>query len=260
MGKIITDKLHTRTTFQRFLNKTPRSPLKKLIVSMPGLLRGLHTMSLAKSIPEGLNPRKCKQTKLREPPPVPYIPKKDKVQEEVAKLRNLQIKTSLEKDTTLNFPVWHENGTCEAFLMHVMAVLNTMKKHGHFNDYDRAQKAYEEATKAAEWVEARLALLEGTSAGMTSKHKKKALAKAKEATKEALAKAHETKPEAKEAVEALNVTEDLMKVGFQADLEKAKQARETAQGPMTAAVNLMFTFYSNLLSPESKYAWNKIVV
>jgi hypothetical protein len=28
---------------------------------------------------------------------------------------------------------------------------------------------------------------------------------------------------------------------------------------MTAAVNLMFTFYSNLLSPKSKYAWNKIV-
>jgi hypothetical protein len=29
---------------------------------------------------------------------------------------------------------------------------------------------------------------------------------------------------------------------------------------MTAAANLMFTFYSNLLSPESKYAWNKIVI
>jgi hypothetical protein len=28
---------------------------------------------------------------------------------------------------------------------------------------------------------------------------------------------------------------------------------------MTAAANLMFTFYLNLLSPESKYAWNKIV-
>jgi hypothetical protein len=51
-----------------------------------------------------------------------------------------------------------------------------------------------------------------------------------------------------------------MKDGFQADLEKAKQARETAQGTMTAAANLMFTFYSNLLSLESKYAWNKIVV
>jgi hypothetical protein len=29
---------------------------------------------------------------------------------------------------------------------------------------------------------------------------------------------------------------------------------------MTAAASLMFAFYSNLLSPESKYAWNKIVV
>ena len=68
-------------------------------------------MSLAKSVPKGLNPQECKRTKLREPPPVPYIPKKDKVQEDVAKLQNLQIKTLLEKDTTLNFPVWHKNGT-----------------------------------------------------------------------------------------------------------------------------------------------------
>ncbi len=46
--------------------------------------------------------------------------------------------------------------------------------------------------------------------------------KAKEAAKEALAKAHETKPEAKEAVEAPDVTEDSMKDGFQANLEKSK--------------------------------------
>jgi hypothetical protein len=217
-------------------------------------------MSLVKSVPEGLNPRECKQTKLRKPLPVPYIPEKDKVQEEVSKLQNLQIKTLLEKDTTLNFPLWHENGTHEAFLMHVMVVLNTMKKHCHFKDYNRAQKAYEEATKAAELAEAGLALLVGTSAGTTSKHKKKALAKAKEAIKEALAKAQETEPETKEAEEVSNVTEDSMKAGFQVDLEKAKQAQETAQGAMTAAANLMFTFYSNLLSPESKYLWNKIVI
>jgi hypothetical protein len=136
-------------------------------------------MSLAKSVPEGLNPQECEQTKLQEPPPVPYIPKKDKVQEEVVNLQKLQIKTSLEKDTMLNFPVWHENGTHEAFFMHVMAVLDAMKKRGHFNNYDRAQKAYEEAKKAAESAEAGLALLEGTSAGTTSKRKKKALAKAK---------------------------------------------------------------------------------
>jgi hypothetical protein len=166
----------------------------------------------------------------------------------------------LEKDTTLNFPVWHENGTCEAFLMHVTAVLYAMKKRGHFKDYDRAQKAYEKAKEAAELAEAGLALLKGTSAGTTSTRKKKALAKAKEATKEALAKAQETKPETKDAEEVPGVTDNSMKAGFQADLEKAKQAQETAQGAMTAAANLMFMFYSNLLSPESKFAWNKVVV
>jgi hypothetical protein len=116
----------------------PRSPFKKLIISTPTLLQGLHTISLAKSVPNGLNPQECNRTKLRKPPPVPYIPKKDKVQEEVAKLQNLKIKTSLEKDTTLNFPVWHKNGTREAFLMHVMGVLGIMKKRGHFKDYNRA--------------------------------------------------------------------------------------------------------------------------
>jgi hypothetical protein len=64
--------------------------------------------------------------------------------------------------------------------MHVTAVLDAMKKRGHFKDYEKAQRAYEEAAKkAAELVEAGLALLERTSAGMTSKRKKKVLAKAK---------------------------------------------------------------------------------
>ncbi len=144
--------------------------------------------------------------------------------------------------------------------MHVTVVLDAMKKHGHFKDYDRAQKAYEEAEKAAESAEAWLALLEGTSTGTTSKRKKTVLAKAKEAAKEALAKAQEMEPETKDAEEAPGVTDNLMKAGFQADLEKARQAQETAQGAMTAATNLMFTFYLNLLSPKSKYAWNKIVI
>jgi hypothetical protein len=108
-------------------------------------------------------------------------------------------------------------------------------------------------------MEAGLALLKGTSE-KSSKRKLKKLVKAKEAVKEALAKAQETEPENKEAVEASRATEDSMKAGFQVDLEKAMQAQETAQGAMTAATTLMFTFYSNLLSPKSKYMWNKIVV
>jgi hypothetical protein len=83
--KICTDKLYLRTNFQWFFSKAPRSSFKKLVISMPLLLRGLRTMSLAKSVPKGLRPQKCECTKLREPPPVPYIPEKDEVQEEVAK-------------------------------------------------------------------------------------------------------------------------------------------------------------------------------
>jgi hypothetical protein len=179
-------------------------------------------MSLAKSFPNGLNPQECKHTKLRKPPPVPYIPKRDKVQEEVAKLRNLQIKTSLEKDTTLYFPVWHKNGTQEAFLMHVTGALDATKKRGHFNNYDKAQKAQDEAEKAVESAEAGLALLDGTSAGTTSKRKEKALAEAKEAAQKALAKVPGPESEAKEAEEATKVTKDTMKAGFQVDLEKVK--------------------------------------
>jgi hypothetical protein len=98
--------------------------------------------------------------------------------------------------------------------MHVTAALDTMKKCGHFNDYKKAQRPYEEAKKAAELTEAGLALLEGTSAETTSKRKEKALAKAKEVAKEALAKAQETKAETKEAEEVTKVTDNLMKAGF----------------------------------------------
>jgi hypothetical protein len=187
------------------------------------------------------------------------MPTKDEVQENVTKLRNLEIKTTIEKDTTLNFPVWHKNGTREAFLMHVAAVLDAIKKHGHFQDYKKAEKAYDKAKKAVESARADLSLLDGTGVRLKKFCKKKALAKAKEATKEVLANAQDSESEAKEANEATKVNNNTMKAGFKEDLEKAKQAQEIAKGTMTAAASKKFTFYSNLLCPESKYAWNKIV-
>jgi hypothetical protein len=137
--KITTNELLTRMKFKPFLNQVPRLSYKKLIVSTPSLLQGLHTISLLKSVPEGLKPLECKRTKLREPPPVPYVPTKDEVQEEVTKFRTLEIKTFTEKDITLNFPVWHKNGTLEAFLMHVTVILDAIKKGGHFQDYKKAE-------------------------------------------------------------------------------------------------------------------------
>jgi hypothetical protein len=68
-----------------------------------------------KSVSEGLKPRECKRTKLREPPPVPYVPTKDEVQEEVAKLRNLEIKTTIEKDTLSTFRCGTRRGCGKPF-------------------------------------------------------------------------------------------------------------------------------------------------
>ncbi len=131
-------------------------------------------MSLLKSVPEGLKPQECKHTKLHEPPPVPYLPTKDEVQEEVSRLRNLEIKTMIEKDTTQNFPVWQENGTREAFLMHAMAVLDAIKKCGRFYNYKKAEVVHEEAKKSVESARAGLALLNGTGTKSKQFCKKKA--------------------------------------------------------------------------------------
>ncbi len=43
-------------------------------------------MSQLKMVPEGLKPQECERIKLREPPPVPYVPVKDEVQDEVARM------------------------------------------------------------------------------------------------------------------------------------------------------------------------------
>ncbi len=95
-------------------------------------------MSMLKTVPDGLKARECKQIQLHELPPVPYVPMKDEVQDEVARMRSMEIKTTIKKDTPLNFSVWQENRTCEAFLMHVTAVIDAVKKGGHFDDYEKA--------------------------------------------------------------------------------------------------------------------------
>jgi hypothetical protein len=64
---------------------------KELIVMSPTLLTGLHTMNMTKTAPDGLKARECERIKLREPPPVPYVPVRDEVQDEVARMRNMEI-------------------------------------------------------------------------------------------------------------------------------------------------------------------------
>jgi hypothetical protein len=178
---------------------------------------------------------------------------KNEVQDEVARMQSMEIKTTLEKDTMLNFAVWQENGIRKAFLMHVTAVLNAIKKLGHLDDYEKAVWQYEKSKEAVESARAGLLLL-GEAVRKSSKDKKKT----KEGKKLAPAKTPEPVSAAKEAKVAPAANDD-MKASFSSDLEKAKQAQRIARGAMTHATSKMFSFYSNLLSPESKYAWNKIV-
>ncbi len=62
-------------------------------------------MSMSKMVPNHMKPRECERIKLREPPSVPYVPEKDEVQDKISKMRTMEIKTQIEKDTKLNFPV-----------------------------------------------------------------------------------------------------------------------------------------------------------
>jgi hypothetical protein len=91
-----------------------------------------------------------------------------------------------------------------------------------------------------------------------AKAKKLRKKKTKEVEKDATAKVQDSESDAKEAKDAPEANDE-MKAGFLEDLEEAKQAQRTAKGAMTVAANKMLAFYLNLLPPESKYAWNKIV-
>ncbi len=88
-------------------------------------------------------------------------------------------------------------------------------------------------------------------------------------TPKAPAKAPEPEPKTpEEATESMAAfqeaqvaprTDDQLKANFLSDLEEAKKVYCIAKGAMAVAASKMFAFYLNLLSPESKYAWNKIV-
>jgi hypothetical protein len=139
--------------------------------------------------------------------------------------------------------------------MHVTAVLNAIKICGHLDNYEKATGQYEKAKEAMETARAGLLLLQ-ESVRKSSKEKKKTKEGKKVAPTKAPVKAPEPVSAAKEAKVATAANDD-MKASFSSDLGKAKQSQRIAKGAMTLAASKMFSFY--LLSPESKYAWNKIV-
>ncbi len=151
----VSENRFSRTRFQRFLSNPPCSSFKKLIISTPRLVQALRTISIAKAVPKGIKDRESKRFALQEPPPVPYVPEKDPVQETVSLLKSDQsLKTTVGVDAELCLPIWH-CGTREAFLMHVSSALEAIKKRGTFKAYKEAHEAYVEQREVAKQAKAK---------------------------------------------------------------------------------------------------------
>ncbi len=147
-------------------------------------------------------------------------------------MKNLQLNISIDKDTTLNFPVRYSDGTEEVMLMHVMETLDAIKKRGNFKANNEAQASYVEQKEVVKSAKASLSLLDGTSKGWGKSRK-------------TLKNAKEAEGKAKAANGTTEVPDNPMRATFQADLEKAKKAAKNAKGAMTTAASQMFAFYAN---------------
>jgi hypothetical protein len=255
---------------QHSLRDPPLSSLKKLIILTPRLVQGLLMMSLVKAVAKGIKDRECERFALQQHPPVPYVPEKDTVQETVSLLKSDQsLKTSIGVDVKLCLPIWHCR-MCKAFLMHVSSALGAIKKWGTIKAYKEAHKAYVEQCKVAKQAKAALALFTApTSKGKKDSKKasgkessKKSSEKEKASEKEPAKKPSEiekTSKKTKEATALADAPAPELCNKYQALYNKAIFAKETAKNKKDATAIKMFQFYTNLLSLDAKYVWNKII-
>ena len=103
-------------------------------------------MSHAKVAPEGLKPQECERNAGRSKPPIPYIPKKDVLQDAVESSANT-LKLTLPHKMELRVPVWSK-GTPEQFLVHVQQALDVIRQKSLQTALEKAIKDKEECTKA----------------------------------------------------------------------------------------------------------------
>jgi hypothetical protein len=229
------------------------------MISTPQLVHALCRMLLAKAVPKGIKDWECKRFALRERPPVPYVPDKDPVQETVSLLKNNQsLKTTIGADAELRLPIWH-CGMREAFLMHVSSALNAIKKQGTFKAYKEGYKTYVEQKEAAKEAKANLQLFT-TPASEGKKADKKGTQKTSvEASGKNRSEKEKASRKTKEGATQVDTTAPDLCAECKAIYQKATATKEAAKIQKDAAASKMIQFYTNLLSSDAKYVWNKIV-
>jgi hypothetical protein len=139
--------------------------------------------------------------------------------------------------------------------MHVSSALDAIEKRGTFKAYKEAHEAYVEQHKVVQQTKAALALL----LAPTSKGEKVSEeASEKEPAKKSSEKEKASK-KTKECAALANAPSLELCDEYQALYNKVTFAKETAKNKREAAATKMFQFYTNLLSLDAKYLWNKIV-
>ena len=107
-----------------------------------------------KVAPEGLKPQKCERKAGRSKPLIPYIPKKDVIQEVVDSSANM-LKLTLPHKVELRIPVWSK-GTPEQFVVNVQQALVAIRQKGLQTALENAINDMEECTQKL--VEANVAV------------------------------------------------------------------------------------------------------
>jgi hypothetical protein len=102
-------------------------------------------MSHTKVAPEGLKPQECERNAGRSKPPIPYIPKKDVIPEEVDSGANT-LKLILPHKVELRVSVWSK-GTPEQFLVHVQQALDAIRQKVLQSALEKAIQDKEDWTK-----------------------------------------------------------------------------------------------------------------
>ena len=82
----------------------------------------------------------CKRNPRKSHPPISYVPVVDEVQDALAKDKKKPLSIRLEDKTAFSAAIW-DNGTPEAFLIHMQEALNACTRKGHFRDLEEAEVA-----------------------------------------------------------------------------------------------------------------------
>ncbi len=128
-------------------------------------------MSLAQAVSNIFKDHECKKTALCKCPPIPYVLKKDCIQEMVSAFKDNHLKMQIGKGMELHVPIWH-SGMWEAFLIHVGSAQEAIKKKGYFKAFKENTEAYVELCGKIKSAKAQLAELDKFTSGEVGTSKK----------------------------------------------------------------------------------------